>query len=135
MFNLEDKCSMFLQNISICPPHYTSHHFAILMTCQQHGFKGSCSRLRRLIKDLGLRRKMIRTSKGVLTERHDIQSMCVLYLVAFRTHEAKGGTIISEDKTYIHGSHARPKSWINNKDSSSLTPPSKGKRLIVIHAG
>ncbi|KDQ71559.1 hypothetical protein L798_09467 [Zootermopsis nevadensis] len=97
-------------------------------------FKGNCSSLRRIIRDLGFRWKKTRLNRGVLIERHNIRSMCVSYLTALRKYKASGHPIIFEDETYIHGSHTRPKNWTDDSDSSLLAPTSKGERLVIVHA-
>ena len=70
-----------------------------------------------------------------LVESYNIRRLRANYLLAIAGYRAKGRPIIYLDETYIHASHTPPMGWYGANDAGVKTPISKGRRLIVVHAG
>lgn len=87
------------------------------------------------MKDLAFKWKKTKTNRSILIEKHDIKSQRETYLTLLRQYKAEGRPIIYEDETYIHSSHATPKSWTDDSNLGLRTSISKGERLIIVHAG
>jgi hypothetical protein len=68
-------------------------------------------------------------------ERHDIRSLRVWYLRAFRAYRAEGRPIVYADETYIHSSYTASYAWDDGSEAGLKAPFSKRRRLIIVHAG
>ena len=70
-------------------------------------------------------------NRKFIVERHDIRSLRVKYLRAIKAYREEGIPIVYADETYIHNSHA----WDGCSEAGLKAPISKGRRLIIVHAG
>src|SRR5215475_6428160 len=70
-----------------------------------------------------------------IVERHDIRSLRVEYLRAIRAYREEGRPIVYSDETYIHSSHTASYAWDDGSGAGLKAPISKGRRLIIVHAG
>jgi len=68
-------------------------------------------------------------------ERHDIHSLRVKYLRAIRACREEERPIVYADDTYIHSSHTTSYAWDDWSGAGLNAPISKGRRLIIVHAG
>jgi len=68
-------------------------------------------------------------------ERHDIRSLRVKYLRAITAYREEGRPIVYEDETYTHSSHTTSYAWDDGLGAELKAPVSKGRRLIIVHAG
>lgn len=68
-------------------------------------------------------------------EKHDIRLKRIEYLKQVLKYREEGRNFIYTDETYIHSSHTQPYSWSDSSDKMLRKPISKGKRLIIVHAG
>lgn len=50
-------------------------------------------------------------------------------------YRAEGRSIVYTDETYIHSSHTQEHRWSDQSGKELKKPISKGKRLIIVHAG
>lgn len=50
-------------------------------------------------------------------------------------YRAEGRNIVYTDETYIHSSHTQKHRWSDQSGKELKKPISKGKRLIIVHAG
>ena len=74
-------------------------------------------------------------NRKVIVERHDIRSLRVKYLRAIRAYREEGRSIVYADETYIHISHTTSYAWDIGLGAGLKAPLSKGRRLIIFHAG
>lgn len=74
-------------------------------------------------------------NREVLMESHNIRLKRVTYLEQLKKYEAEGRPIIFTDESYIHSTHSTPKEWSDGNMPGKKKPYSKGKRLILVHAG
>ena len=98
-------------------------------------FDGSISTLSKILKTLGFKWKKTRTNRQILTEHNNIRTQRIAYLRAIRKYRNENRPIIYMDETYIHSSHTTPYSWSDDSLQGLFAPMSKGKRIIIIHAG
>jgi len=68
-------------------------------------------------------------------ERHNIRSLRVKYLHAIRAYREEGRPIVYADETYIRSSHTTSYAWDDRSGAGLKAPISKGRCLIIIHAG
>jgi len=68
-------------------------------------------------------------------ERHDIQSLRVKYLRAITAYREEGRPIVYTDETYTHSSHTISYAWHVGSEAGLKAPVSKGRHLIIVHAG
>jgi hypothetical protein len=68
-------------------------------------------------------------------ERQDFRSHGVKYLRAMKTYREEGRPIVYADETYIHSSHTTSYAWGDGSGARLKAPFSKGRRLIIVHAG
>ena len=74
-------------------------------------------------------------NRKLIVERHDIRSLRVKYLRAIRAYREEGRPIVYSDETYIHSSHTTSYAWDDGSGAGLKAPISKGRRLIIVHAG
>lgn len=98
-------------------------------------FTGKIDSFRRLVKRMGFRWKKTKDNRKVLMEKFDIKAKRIEYLRKLRKYKKEGRPIIYTDETYIHSSHTVPKAWDDGKNKCLKVPVSKGRRLIILHAG
>ena len=98
-------------------------------------FKGSQSTLRTILKRMGFRWKKTKNNRQILMENHDIRAKRLQYLREIKKYRNEGRSIIYMDETYIHSSHTSSYGWSDDTIQGLLSPMSKGKRLIIVHAG
>jgi len=68
-------------------------------------------------------------------ERQDIGSLRDKYLRAIKAYREEGRSIVYADETYIHSSHTTSYAWDDGSGAGLKAPISKGRHLIIIHAG
>jgi len=73
-------------------------------------------------------------NRKYIVERHDIRSLRFKYLRAITTYSEEGRPIVYADETYIHSSHTSY-AWDDESGAGLKAPISKGRRLIIVHAG
>ena len=79
--------------------------------------------------------KKTSANQKFIVERHDIWSLRVKYLHAIRAYREEGRPIVYADETYIHSSHTTSYAWDDRLGAGLKAPISKGRRLIIVHAG
>lgn len=89
----------------------------------------------RLIMKLGLRWKKTTDNKSQLIERHDIRASRNHSLRTILQQREVGWNIIYLEKTYIQTDYSLSKGWYNSSNDGYCFLLSKGKRIIVVHAG
>lgn len=98
-------------------------------------FKGSLTTLRRIVKRLGFRWKKTEDNRQLLIEKHEIRLLRLKFISQIKEYRREGRPIVYTDETYVHSSHTKPCSWSDGSKEGLKAPISKGKRLIVVHAG
>ena len=73
-------------------------------------------------------------NRKLIVERQDIRSLRVKYLRVIKTHR-EGRPIVYVDGTYIHSSYTTSYAWDDGSAAGLKAPISKGRRLIIVHAG
>lgn len=68
-------------------------------------------------------------------ESYDIRAKRVQYLKQLQKYVHEERPIIFTDESYIHSSHTQSKSWSDGSRFGLKKSVSKGKRLIMVHAG
>lgn len=68
-------------------------------------------------------------------ESQNIKLLRTKYLRNVVKFRNEGRPVIYTDETYIHSSHTTTKEWSDNSGEGLKAPVSKGKRLIIVHAG
>lgn len=71
----------------------------------------------------------------MLTESYDIRGKRIQYLRQLQQYVIDERPIIFTDESYIHSSHTKPQGWSDGSSLGFKMPISKGKRLIMVHAG
>jgi hypothetical protein len=99
------------------------------------GYKGQASSLLKIFKELGFRRRRMRDNRRILIEKQDVRCVRVAFLRAITKFRRDGRVTVYSDETYIHSSHTTKKSWSDDTPQGCMAPPSKGQRLIIVHAG
>lgn len=74
-------------------------------------------------------------NRSVLMESHDIRCKRIKFLKQMIQYRAEGRNIVYTDETYIHSSHTQSHRWSDDSGKELKKPISKGKRLIIVHAG
>jgi len=74
-------------------------------------------------------------NRKFIVERQDIRSLRVKYLRAIRAYGEEGRPIAYADETYIHSSYTTSYAWDDGSGAGFKAPISKGRRLIIVHAG
>lgn len=74
-------------------------------------------------------------NRKMLMESYDIRLKRVQYLKDITRYRNEGYNIIYTDETYIHSSHTPKNDWADDKMKTLRKPISKGRRLIIVHAG
>ena len=73
--------------------------------------------------------------RAVLMESYDVRVKRSAYLRKLQHCINNGRTLIFTDESYIHSSHTHTMEWTDGTPLSIKKPISKGKRLIMLHAG
>ena len=73
--------------------------------------------------------------KELLMESYHIRLKRIQYLRSLSQYLKDGRPIIYTDESYIHSSHTHTKEWCDTSAPALKKPVSKGKRLIMVHAG
>jgi hypothetical protein len=68
-------------------------------------------------------------------ERRDIRSLRVKYLRAIKAYREEGRPIVYADETYSHSSQTTSHAWDDGSEAGLKAPFSKGRRLVLVHAG
>jgi hypothetical protein len=71
----------------------------------------------------------------ILMQGHDIRFKRIQYLKQLKQFKAEGRPIFFTDESYIHTSHLSKYSWNDGSSKGIRAPVSKGRRLIMVHAG
>lgn len=98
-------------------------------------FDGSDSTLNRQMKKIGFKWKKTNDNRTVLMERNSIRLARISYLRSVSLYRSQNKPIVYLDETYIHSSHTTPYNWTDDSTQGLKAPISKGKRLIIVHAG
>ncbi|KAK9717585.1 hypothetical protein QE152_g23664 [Popillia japonica] len=98
-------------------------------------FDGGLSTLSKVLKNMGFRWKKSADKKAVLMESYDIRLKRIKYLKELHRYVQDNRPIIFTDESYIHSSHTQSKEWADDTTRGLKKPMSKGKRLIMVHAG
>ena len=96
------------------------------------------SRVRKFWRDLWITlycRWKTYDNRKFIVERRDIRSFRVKYLPAIRAYREEGRPIVYADETVIHSSHTASYVWDDGSGAGLKAPISKGRRLIIVHAG
>jgi hypothetical protein len=70
-----------------------------------------------------------------IVERHDNRSLRVKCLRAIKAYSEEWRPIVYADKTYMHNSYTTSYAWDDGSGAGLKAPLSKGRRLIIVHAG
>ena len=81
------------------------------------------------------RRKKTSDNRKFIVERHDFRSLRVKYVRAIKAYREEGLPIVYADETYSHSSHTTSHAWDGGSEAELKAPISKGRRLIIVHAG
>ncbi|KAG8279527.1 hypothetical protein J6590_103201, partial [Homalodisca vitripennis] len=65
---------------------------------------------------------------------HPLKDTTPLHFLLF-LYRSENRPIIYMDDTYIHTTHATPKTWTYDSNEGCKVPVSEGKRLIIVHDG
>lgn len=97
----------------------------------------SCGRevLRKKITEIGFKWKSCQSNRKLLIEKPEIAAWRGRYLESIRFHRKCQRPIIYLDETYLHSTHTATKCWQSSAEMGVTVPVSKGRRLIVVHAG
>lgn len=82
-------------------------------------FRGSDRTLNRILKKLGFKWRKTQDNRIILMERNNIRQARISYLRSIR----------------LYRSQNRPIIYVDDSSRGLRTPVSKGKRLIIVHAG
>jgi len=74
-------------------------------------------------------------NRRFIVERHDIPSLRDKYLRAIKTYREEGRPIMYADEPIIHSSHTTYYAWDDRSGAGLKAPISKGRDLIIFHAG
>ncbi|GJQ79682.1 hypothetical protein Trydic_g20622 [Trypoxylus dichotomus] len=98
-------------------------------------FLGAKSSFRRLLLKLGYSWRNIADHRKVLMEKYEIRQLRCAYIRQINNYRTEGRPIIYIDETYIDARHTIPFEWVTESEKDKKCPTSKGKRLVVMHAG
>jgi len=81
--------------------------------------------------------KKISDKRKYIVERHDIRSLRDKFLRAIRAYTSReeGRPIVYADETYITPPNTIACAWDDGTGAGLKAPVSKGRRLILFHAG
>lgn len=99
------------------------------------GFTGKMATLYTIIKKMGFRWKKTADNRQVLMESFDIRIKRIKYLRQLKQFTDENRNICFTDESYIHSSHVQNKGWGDGSKKDVKKPISKGRRLIMVHAG
>ena len=68
-------------------------------------------------------------------ESYSIRRLRAEYLQAISEYRREGRNIVFMDETYINASHTTSMGWFGKNGEGLKAPVSRGRRLIVVHAG
>jgi hypothetical protein len=74
-------------------------------------------------------------NRKFIVEKQDIRSLRIEYLRAIKAYRKEERSIVYTDETYIHSSHTTSYAWDDGSGAGLKAPISKGRRLIIVHAG
>jgi hypothetical protein len=74
-------------------------------------------------------------NREFIAERQDIRSLRVKNPRASRAYREEERPIVYADKTYTHMSYTSSYVWDDGSAAGLMAPISKGRRLIIVHAG
>ena len=74
-------------------------------------------------------------NRKFIVERHDIRLLRVKYLRTIRAYKEEGRPIVYAEEMCIHSSHTTSYVWDDGSGAGLKAPVSKGRRLIIVHAG
>ena len=113
-------------------PTLTLLHAALV---EEEEFPYSRASLHRIISRMGFRHKTMNRKK-CLYEQHRIVASRAQYLKEIKRFRSEGRPIIYLDETWLNQHHTVTKCWTDYDGKGGLKiPSSKGKRLIILHAG
>lgn len=84
---------------------------------------------------MGFRWTKTPDKRKVLVETQDIRLKRVKFLRKLAEYRKEGRNIVYTDETYLHSSHVQEKGWYDGSEKGFKKPVSKGRRLIILHAG
>lgn len=87
------------------------------------------------IKFVVFRWRKTEDNRSILLEKQDIRYKRIKFLKAMIQYRAENWNIIYTDETYIHSSHTQSHRWSDQSGKELKKPISKGKRLVIVHAG
>lgn len=97
---------------------------------------GSTRTLNRIITEMGFKFRKTETNRKLLIEKHNIRLKRIEYLQKILEFRRQGRKIVYTDESYVLSSHVVNKSWSSVDDDNTVKQSlSKGKRLIIVHAG
>lgn len=88
-----------------------------------------------MCKYIFCRWKKTSDNRKALVESHNIRLQRANYLSKIKGYRAQGRPLVFTDETYLHSSHTIPKQWADDSGKTYTKPLSKGRRLIIVHAG
>jgi hypothetical protein len=100
-----------------------------------YGWKGSTSSLRRVLMKIGFKWAKTPDNRKILIETSEIRLLRFKYLDKIKEYRREGRPIVYLDETYINAGHTITKCWTDGSAQGLLAPISKGRRLIIVHAG
>lgn len=68
-------------------------------------------------------------------ESHEIRLRRIDFLENIVKYRTEGWNIVYTNETYIHSSHVQSKGWYDITGKCLKQSISKGKRLVIVHAG
>lgn len=98
-------------------------------------YRGSITTLRKHVSLLGFKWQKTEDNRRLLMEKHEIRNLRINFLCKINEYRAQGRPIVFTDETYIDTSHSTQKSWSDGSTNGMKQPVSKGKRLVIVHAG
>jgi transposase len=85
---------------------------------------------------MGFKFRKTETNRKLLIEKHNICLKRIEYLQKIIEFRRQGRKIVYTDESYVLSSHVVNKSWSSVDDDNTVKQSlSKGKRLIIVHAG
>lgn len=107
----------------------------LLVLRESINFQGGQWALREILKKLNFKWKKTENNRKVLIEKTDIRKKRVDFLKQIKRYREENRPIYYMDETYIHSTYSTGKAWSDGSNKGVKVPVSKGKRLIIVHAG
>lgn len=98
-------------------------------------FPGQLSTFRKFVHRLGFSWRKTTFDRKHLVEKPEIRHLRIVYLREIRKFRLENRPIVYIDETYLHEGHTSPSEWTLAGTPLVKNPISKGRRLIIVHAG